>query len=189
MSKRELSNVDVVILAVHQLGGLSVAQDTEDIAVEADRLAPGRFRWRKYPEFISDHLIGASLSDAKKPKNGHLLAGDGTKGWRLTVDGAKVAAGLSNSDLNPSRNRKDRELERRFKLEANRLTDSPAWEKYSAGRAVARRDAEGVFRVGDYTKGDRREEMIERVRLLFLNDSELGPFVEAMAALLMNKGN
>ena len=70
MQRRELSNVEVVVLAVHHLGGLSVPQDTEDVAIEADRIAPGRFRWRKYPAFISDHLIGASLSDAKKPKNG-----------------------------------------------------------------------------------------------------------------------
>ena len=44
-----------------------------------------------------------------------------------------------------------------------------------------------MFRIGDYTQGDRREEMIKRVRLLFLDSRELGPFVEAMARLLRNE--
>src|SRR5713101_4828130 len=101
MHRIELSNTEVMVLAVHRLGGILTGQDTEDIAMEADRIAPGRFRWRKYPQFISDELIRVFLSDAKKQKNGGLLAGDGTRGWRLTVAGAKLAASLADYDRAP----------------------------------------------------------------------------------------
>jgi hypothetical protein len=186
---RELSNVEAVVLAVYRLGGATTPQDTEDIAVEADRLAPGRFRWLKYPEFISDELIRVFLSDAKKPKNGALLAGDGSKGWRLTVAGAKLAALLNPRGSAVGRKRKDRELERRIRIESNRLMEPPAWVHYSRGLEVGRRDAEAVFRVSDYTKLERREEMIERIKLLFINDQRFGPFLEEMAGIVRHAEN
>ena len=188
MHRIELSNTEVMVLAVHRLGGILTGQDTEDIAMEADRIAPGRFRWRKYPQFISDELIRVFLSDAKKQKNGGLLAGDGTRGWRLTVAGAKLAASLADYDRAPARPRKDRELEKRIRLEVARLLDSSAWHKHSKGEPVSLRDAESVFRVGDYTKPDRRDGMVERLRLLFLDDPQFGPFIEDMTRLVRLKG-
>src|ERR671916_3010903 len=89
---RELSNMEVVVLAVYVLGGDQTPVDTEDAAMKANELAPGRFTWRKYPGQVSLEHVRVFLSDAKKPKYGSLLAGDGTKGWRLTPTGAAWAS-------------------------------------------------------------------------------------------------
>jgi hypothetical protein len=184
---RELSNVEVVVLAVYRLGGERASQDTEDIAVEADRVAPGRFRWRKYPEFISDELIRVYLSDAKKHRNGALLAGDGSRGWRLTLAGATVAAKLDGTRTN-ARQRTPAEVLKRRRLEKNRLLDLPAWSKHADGGSVSVREAEAVFRIGDYTRPERRAEMMDRLQLLFVQDPQTAAFLEQMAAIARTRG-
>src|SRR4051794_5780323 len=83
------SQAELVTLAVYRLGGAQRAVDTEDIAVEANKLAPGRFSWRKYPDQINLELIRVHLSDAKK-RNG-MLIGAGRTGWRLTQEGLNWA--------------------------------------------------------------------------------------------------
>ena len=50
---KTLTNHEVVLLAVYLLGRETSPTDTEDIAVKADELAPGAFKWRKYPAQIN----------------------------------------------------------------------------------------------------------------------------------------
>src|SRR5262249_29068086 len=71
------SQAEIVTLAVYRLGGAQRAIDTEDAAVEAHRIAPGRFSWKKYPDQINLELIRVFLSDAKKNK---LVVGSGRTG-------------------------------------------------------------------------------------------------------------
>ena len=68
----KVSNHEIVTLAVYLLGGASQFIDTEDIAMKANEIAPGRFTWRKYPQQINIENITAFLWDAKKPKNWQL---------------------------------------------------------------------------------------------------------------------
>ena len=77
---KKLSQNEIVTLALFHLGGETRFVDTEDIAIKAHDLAPGQFTWRKYPEQINLELVRVSLSDAKKPENGILVSGSGTKG-------------------------------------------------------------------------------------------------------------
>jgi hypothetical protein len=72
---RALSNIEIVALAAYLLGGESRYVDTEDIAVKANELAPGRFTWVKYPEQINIHAIKTHLWDAKSDRRGSLLLG------------------------------------------------------------------------------------------------------------------
>jgi len=60
----------------------------------------------------------------------------------------------------------------------------PAWAKFTAGEDVSLREAEAVFRVSEYVRGSRRQQLVDRGRTLFVNDKELGPFVEAMAHIV-----
>lgn len=48
-----LANHEIVTLAVYLLGGHAQRVDTEDVAVKANALAPGRFTWRKYASQIN----------------------------------------------------------------------------------------------------------------------------------------
>lgn len=187
---RELSNIEVVVLAVYALGGDRASVDTEDAAMKANELAPGRFTWRKYPGQISLEHVRVFLSDAKKPKYGGLLAGDGTKGWRLTATGVDWASQHAGRAVAGSagRRRVDRDLERRRKNETARIRELPAWVRFRAGEDVSLREAEAVFRVGDYVQGPRRHELVDRGRTLFAKDEELRPFVEAMARIVLRDG-
>jgi hypothetical protein len=106
-----LSNHEIVTLAVYLLGGDTQCVDTEDVAIKANELAPGRFTWRKYQDQINLGNIRWSLWDAKKPKNGANLLEAGKEEWQLTereFEFAKTHIGhLKRIDLSrkPLRNR------------------------------------------------------------------------------------
>src|SRR3989338_6764470 len=89
--KKNLSNHEIVTLSVYLLGGESKHIDTEEVAVKANELAPGRFTWRRYPDQINIENVRTFLSDAKKSKNGSYLAGSGKDGWILTEKGFDFA--------------------------------------------------------------------------------------------------
>ncbi len=99
--KEELSNIDVVLFALHRLGGVNKKIHTEKIALEAYHLDKERFSWQ-LPEFIEQGfpdktIVFYALGDAKKKKYGALVSGRGGRdaggaereGWRFTISGAK----------------------------------------------------------------------------------------------------
>jgi hypothetical protein len=184
LAPRPISNIEVVVLAVFLLGGANKPVDMEDIAVRANKLAPGRFAWRRHKFQISIEHIRVYLSDAKKPKNGSLLTGDGTKGWQLTSAGLRLALNLKGTSRGvlPSRPRKDAGEERRRRSEVGRISQLPALEKFRRHLSITRREAEEVFRLADYVRGPRRVALIERVRILFVGHPTLEDFVTEMAA-------
>ena len=49
----EPSNFQIVTVAVYLLGGEARYIDTEDVAMKANELAPGRFSWIKYRDQIN----------------------------------------------------------------------------------------------------------------------------------------
>ena len=79
-----LANHEVVVLAAYLTGAESTSVDTEDIAIKANDLAPGRFGWRKYKEQINIDAVRKRLWDAAKPEKGAYLIGSDKLGWRLT---------------------------------------------------------------------------------------------------------
>ena len=182
LSPGQISNVEIVVLAVYLTGGENRPVDTELIAVKASRLAPGRFTWRRYKSQISIEHIRVYLSDAKKQKNGRLLSGDGTKGWQLTSAGLRNALGTQDRMKGASlaRPRSNPIEERRRKAEIGRIQQLPAWDKYRKGDSVTRREAEAVFRLTDYVRGARREALIDRIQLLFVRYPEYETFVNEM---------
>src|SRR5262249_3142142 len=94
---RALSNMEIITLAVYVLGGDSRYVDTEDVAIKANELAPGRFTWVKYPEQINIHTIKTHLWDAKSERKGALLLGSEKEGWMLTEAGLEVARARVNA--------------------------------------------------------------------------------------------
>jgi hypothetical protein len=182
---RNPSQNEVVTLAVYRLGGGQRAIDTEDVAVEAHRLAPGRFAWRKYPDQINLELVRVYLSDAKKPEKGEMLIGSGRTGWRLTQRGlawAKKAAREIES-VETSRSREQSLSgsidEQRWRRERKRIQTTAAWRLWSEGqRDIPRPALKEVFRIDSYAKGDMREAKITRVLSLFHDDADLKPFLD-----------
>src|SRR6266581_8340933 len=86
-----LANHEIVTLAVYLLGGDTQRVDTEDIAIKANELAPGRFTWRKYPNQINIDTVRKRLWDARKDEKGGLVIGNEKDGWQLTENGVKFA--------------------------------------------------------------------------------------------------
>lgn len=186
---QELTNIKLVVLALWVLGGDAGPVGTEDVAMKAHELAPGRFSWRKYPEQVSLEHVRVYLSDAKKPKYGTLVGGDGTRGWHLTSSGTRWAAarGATITSGMAGRDRVDRDAEERRRLERIRLAGLPAHTKYLQGSTVHIREAEAVFRINEYVNPARKKLLVDRMCSLFDLDEQLGQFVEDMAQVVFQR--
>lgn len=105
MADKGLSNIDIVLLALLELGGFEKKIHTEVIAHKAFELDPTRFGWR-LPEFRErgypdKEPVRSALMDAAKAKNGSLVdgrsgveaSGKDADGWMFTPAGAKWIRG------------------------------------------------------------------------------------------------
>lgn len=192
----QVTSPELVALALFVLGGGATVVDTEDVAVKAHELAPGRFSWRKYPEQINLELVRVALSDAAKDKNGVLVTGTGKTGWSLSAAGQRWAEAqgsrLLDGDL--SKRRAERSAgsvdERRWQRERMRLLTTVAWKKWDATHdpvAITRQAAHELFRIDRYADGRARELKVNRLRSMFATDEDLAPFVEAAAAAALKE--
>jgi hypothetical protein len=93
-----ISNVDIVVLVLNDLGGVDKVIHSEDVAARAFEVAPARFGWRieKYRKsgWPDKYVAKTALDDAKKPENGELVEGSyaldlAKDGWRLTPAGVR----------------------------------------------------------------------------------------------------
>ena len=186
-----LSHSQVVALALFALGGDQRRVDTEDIAVKAHELAPGRFAWRKYPDQINLELVRVFLSDAKKPDSRALVVGSGRTGWSLTARGVKWAASMKKHGAATHFDR-DHALSRvgsvdanRRKQERERLTRTTAWAGWNTSQTAPNEvEAREVFRIDSYSDTSLQQAKLARLRGLFAEDVALSRFLEAAAAAL-----
>lgn len=185
------SHSEVVAFALFVLGGDQRRVDTEDIAVKAHELAPGRFSWRKYPDQINLELVRVFLSDAKKPDSRALVVGAGRTGWSLTARGVKWAASVKKHGP-ASKFDRDRSLSRAGSVDANRrkqererLNRTAAWIHWNAGEtAPSETEAREVFRIDSYSDATLQQAKLARLRGLFTEDAPLSRFLDAAAAAL-----
>jgi len=183
--QNELSNHEIVTLAVYLLGGDARRVDTEDIAIKANELAAGRFTWRKYRDQINIDTVRKRLWDAAKPAKGEYLSGSEKEGWLLTPAGLKFAtdniASAQSADLSKERfGLKQRQW---LRSERIRMLSSDAFAKIQDGAAdtVTTEEAEEFFRIDAYVTGKSREQKITRALSVFGNDEELGRAVKLLA--------
>lgn len=188
LKAKSLSNHEIVTLAVYLLGGDTKRIDTEDIAVKANELAPGRFTWRKYRDQISIDAVRKRLWDASRLQKGGYLFGSERDGWTLTPAGVTFAnakngflakANLTRTPLNSN----ERNLIRR---ERERMLSSDAFAKFSSNQAntILQHEAESFFRVDAYVTGAARMEKILRTKNRFGDDAELGPLIKLLESKL-----
>jgi hypothetical protein len=89
--KLDLANHEIVVLAAYLSGAWYRCADTEDIAVKANEIAPGRFSWRKYKDQINIDTVRKRLWDATKHEKGAYLIGTEKGGWLVTEIGCQFA--------------------------------------------------------------------------------------------------
>ncbi|HJU11258.1 MAG TPA: hypothetical protein VJ728_10295 [Candidatus Binataceae bacterium] len=182
------ANHELVVLATYLAGGAKAASDTEDIAIKANELAPGRFTWRKYADQINIDTVRKRLWDATKPEKGSYLIGSERTGWRLTKAGFDFARRrikkLSTSAL--SKPRKSKEESSAQTREIRRLIQEDAFLKFRRGQQneISKSDAERFFRIDDYVTGKSRVAKIERFRIIASRNSELSDAINFLSELV-----
>ncbi len=181
------SAVEIVTVVVYLLGGHARSVDTEDVAIKANTMAPGRFVWRKYPEHIDLQAIRFALENAKREHCGYLI-GTGNEGWMLSKLGLQFAQNNTErfqaTDLSGKRlSESDKKWQRR---ERARLVSTAAYAKFSSGDIadVSEQEAVSFFRLDEYVSGTARKKKIARIVNAFYDDAELGAAVTALAELV-----
>jgi hypothetical protein len=167
--------------------------DTEDVAVKAAEIAPGRFAWSKYPDQINLELVRVFLSDAKKPEKGRLVIGSGKTGWSLTpagLDWVREQAEAIEASLqttSPVReSRRQSPALTRYRNEKVRIERSAAWDKWLRGNhdLLTEADAREVFRIDAYTDQRMQTEKMSRLLDLLRDDPPVLSFLNSLAVLL-----
>jgi hypothetical protein len=77
--------------------------------------------------------------------------------------------------------------EQRWQRERARVVTSPAWAAWQARSEFAREAAHDLFRIDRYAVGRARELKVNRLREMFAEDEEIGPFIEAVAATALRE--
>jgi len=130
----DLANYEIVVLAAYLVGAHYRYVDTEDIAIKANEIAPGRFSWRKYKHQINIDTVRKRLWDATK-KDGGYLVGSERGGWLVTELGCDFAeknlSKLIWLDLSKSRLSRAEEIWQG--RERNRMVAEAAYRKFRAG--------------------------------------------------------
>lgn len=173
----EVRNDQVTLVALLVLGGDRAPIDTECVAVEADRLSPGRFRWRKFKAHIDLGLVRNGLQDARKV---NLVSGGARRGWVLTPSGTKEASRLLPQLADPStRERVSAEQRQWESRERARLLAQPTFQvALERGvSALSDREVLRLFKLDEYTSQERRAERLRRFGVSFNDDPELGRVV------------
>jgi hypothetical protein len=186
--KNALTNVDVVISAAYKLNAQFNYIHTEDIAIIANEIAPGRFSWEKYKENIDLENVRKRLFDARNDEGGGYVKGNNKDGWLLTLVGVEYAEKLSkqlkNVDLSrikiSGEEKRQSEWAKREKL---RILSSDVFKKYQIGGAesISKREAENLFKIDEYITGQSRTRKVDRLAKIFSGDVELAEVISILA--------
>jgi len=187
----DLPNDKVVVLAAFLAEAASNYADTEDIAIKAAQLAPGRFSWRKYPEQINIDTVRKRLWDASSDKKGRLLTGSEREGWLLTEAGLNFChqnkALFSGTDETAVRlSQKEQSWATREKI---RMQAEMAFQKWRDARAdeIVSVEAERFFRIDDYVVGELRLKRIARAKDIFAADPVMTEAIKEISRKVRNR--
>jgi hypothetical protein len=179
------SNSEIVTIALYLLGGDTKSIETEDVAIKADELSPGRFRWKKYKDQINLASVNKRLWDAKKDSVGSFVTGSEKEGWLLTIKGVEFAKKNVNHlvSKDSSKNRLSLQEQKWRKNEYNRLVSEPAYTEFKKGNieSITEREIEAFFRLNEYIVGKNREKKVRRIINAFGDDPELGEAVHKLS--------
>ena len=157
----ELSNLELVTIAVALLDGDMEYIDREHIAIKVNDFAPGRFNWRKYPKRIDLDAVGAALRDAKKAKNGGLVIGSNSRGWMLSPAGSKWIEELDLEAIEGAESISYRKesISANREAERARLRGTRAYELFTDGRPkeIGLQDFYQFVRMNEYFQSRARE--------------------------------
>jgi hypothetical protein len=184
----DLALHEIVALATYLAGGDRKPVDTEDIAMKANEIAPGRFAWRKYKNQIDLELVYKHLWDLTKPDKGSYVVGTKNEGWRMTDAGTDFAERTVGKlkNLKQAREKRPKKEEGWIKRERARMQTESAYTKVKDGREseLTQGEAERFFRLNEYVIGEARTRKIRQAEDDFRDDPDMGPVVKSVAVLV-----
>ena len=175
MVKKARTNRELTAAALFRLGGAERAIDLEELAMQVAQLAPGRFRWKRYPEQINleaVYLAAKSLLRAKPP----LVTGGKRDGWMLTRAGiAWCIGGLGEHAVqsSPGEGAIDPVL---------LLRQTEAFHKFQRDEDLSIHDVRRFLRVDEYSSRRRRKERVQAIHNAIGDDAELLRLVDHLRA-------
>jgi len=179
------------VLAAYLVGAQKAIVDTEDIAVKANALAPGRFSWRKYKDQINIDTVRKRLWDATKQEKGAYLIGSEKAGWRLTKAGFDFARSSVKKTTAAAlgKERKSRAEGASHARELRRMMLEDAFVKFAKGKAqeISKAEAERFFRIDDYVTGKSRSAKIERFKIIASSNKRLSLVIDFLTTLVREK--
>jgi len=193
MIKNKLSNQEIVTVAIYALGSGVGTFDIETIAIKADELAPGRFRWKTRPDLISDSNTWDALSNARK--KGYILqqaAQKNTDSYLLTEEGVKFSekniSKIKEFDQSKMRISVSKEI---YENTKNRLIATEAYQKAKNLKLdqITIKEFNQFFRLNDYMKNTQKEEKIQKIKNLFIHEKEFKKLIDKVATTHNNGGN
>lgn len=185
MIKNKLSNQEIVTVAIYILGSGVGTFDIETIAKKADEIAPGRFRWKTDPNMISDSNTWDALSNARK--KGFILqqaSQKNTDSYLLTEEGIKFSEKNLNKiqkyDQSKIRIPVSKEM---YENTKNRLIATIAYQKAknSKEKEITIKEFNQFFRLNDYMKNSQKEEKVQKIKNLFIHETEFKKIIEKIS--------
>lgn len=170
----ELSNAQIVTIAVYLLNGAVSPVDMEDIAMQSSVLAHNRFGWKKFPEQIDLRIIHYSLQAACKEDSG-LLKGDAKQGYMLTKSGLDWASSHLPEFNRVATSPRKLSLDDLIIKERIRLENTKAYTKYQIGELsqITIIDFREFSRVNDYFPDRLRKQRYSKIDNVVRGDEKL----------------
>jgi len=169
----ELNNPQLVTIALYNLGGSVNPVDLEDIAIEAYKLAPTRFSWKKYADRIDLRIVLYSLNDAIKSDTGY-VSGSSKHGYMVTEAGLQWLEQQNDSNVSTSTSRKlsTADLVTRERL---RLERTNAYLKFinNVQDQITIIDFREFTRVNDYFPKHLKEQRYAKLENVVRDDERL----------------
>ena len=164
----EAPNRQLVTVALSNLGAHERNAHTEDIALEVSELVPGRFNWRKYPQFVDINVVLQGLGDARRARYDAHVVGSNVKGWMLTAAGqiwVKRLLADRSSELASLVSTANGSAVAGMRQEAQRLQATVAFELYSGGEQdkITRKQFFDFLRINEYFSERARRRRINLV--------------------------
>ncbi len=189
--EKDLTNAQLIIVAVAELGGVANTVDIEDIAIRAYELAPTRFSWRKYPDKIDLRVVQYALKDACAKKETPLIKGSVKRGYMLTTAGLEwITKQEGDSAALALDGVRRYSLTEKLAFEKVRLLSSRAFQKFKTGKIeqITQSDFEDFVRVNNYFPLHVRKKRYLIVENSIQDETELQKFWEFLKEKFSTEG-
>lgn len=182
-SSSPVSNTEIVLVVLADLGGATKAVDVEDVAEAAWQAVPARFSWPRHQQYPDLDAVDVTLRAAKK--NEDLVTGSKKQGWMLTADGIEQVSACRKAvqafieaagNAGRAENRRERGGTTSTTVrERQRLEASSALAKFRAGHLdeVSVYEFMTFFNINQYMPDRKYDHNRQRILNVVRDDREL----------------